>query len=128
MPLIADINFFATSGRHDINNFIGIGWKTGFFHLITNPDLCFQRGGYDFTDNWFIKLFTKELDTVLDPFMGSGTTIFVANRMRRHSIGIEIMPEYYEMVNEQINPVELYLLEPKVKYEKAKPQRSYAVR
>ena len=27
---------------------------------------------------WFIKLFTKEFDTVLDPFMGSGTTI---NRM-----------------------------------------------
>jgi site-specific DNA-methyltransferase (adenine-specific)/site-specific DNA-methyltransferase (cytosine-N4-specific) len=30
---------------------------------------------------WFIKLFTKEKDTVLDPFMGSGTTILVANRM-----------------------------------------------
>jgi len=61
---------------------------------------------------WFIKLFTKENDTVLDPFMGSGTTLTVANRMLRNCIGIEIVPEYYQMVKEQLKPVELYLLEP----------------
>lgn len=47
---------------------------------------------------WFIKLFTKEGDTVLDPFMGSGTTNIVAQKMKRNSIGIEIIPEYYRMV------------------------------
>lgn len=47
---------------------------------------------------WFIKLFTRQGDTVLDPFMGSGTTIKVAHRMQRDSIGIEIFPEYFEMV------------------------------
>ena len=77
---------------------------------------------------WFIKLFTKNNDTVLDPFMGSGTTIFVANRMQRNSIGIEIMQEYYEMVNKQIRPVELYLLEPQVEYAKTEPPRRYAIR
>ncbi len=65
---------------------------------------------------WFIKLFTQEGDTVLDPFMGSGTTNIVANRMRRNSIGIEILPEYCEMVREQLSPVELYLFEPEVEY------------
>jgi DNA modification methylase len=45
---------------------------------------------------WFIKLFTREHDWVLDPFMGSGTTIRVAQRMARNSIGIEIWPEYFE--------------------------------
>lgn len=77
---------------------------------------------------WFIKLFTKENDTVLDPFMGSGTTLSVANRMKRNSIGIEIVPEYYEMVRKELKPVELYLLEPKVKYEKTKPERRIAIR
>lgn len=77
---------------------------------------------------WFIKLFTKENDTVLDPFMGSGTTILVANRMKRHSIGIDIVPEYYNMVKEQVKPVQLYLLEPTVKYETAKSKRRQAVR
>ena len=39
---------------------------------------------------WFIKLFTQEGDVVLDPFLGSGTTSRVANRLNRHSIGIEM--------------------------------------
>lgn len=68
---------------------------------------------------WFIKLFTKQNDTVLDPFMGSGTTIMVSNRMKRNSIGIDITPEYYELVKEQVQPLELYLLEPKSEYAKA---------
>ena len=54
---------------------------------------------------WFIKLFSKEGDTVMDPFMGSGTTVFVADRMKRNSIGIEIMPEYFQMVNDKLNPI-----------------------
>jgi len=65
---------------------------------------------------WFIKLFTKVNDTVLDPFMGSGTTVTVANKMLRNSIGIEIVPEYYNMVKDKLKPLEMYLLEPKVKY------------
>jgi len=77
---------------------------------------------------WFIKLFTKENDTVLDPFMGSGTTLSVSSRMKRNSIGIEIVPEYYEMVRKELKPVELYLLETKVKYEKTKPERRIAIR
>ncbi|RLD06894.1 MAG: site-specific DNA-methyltransferase [Chloroflexi bacterium] len=54
---------------------------------------------------WFIKLFTQEGDWVLDPFMGSGTTNRVAQRLRRNSIGIEILPEYFERVKEEIKPV-----------------------
>ena len=51
---------------------------------------------------WFIKLFTKENDMVLDPFMGSGTTIFVSDRMNRNSIGIDILKDYYDMVKNKI--------------------------
>lgn len=65
---------------------------------------------------WFIKLFTKPGDTVLDPFMGSGTTNIVAQKMHRHSIGIELIPEYYDQVKEQIAPLQLVLFDPEVKY------------
>jgi len=51
---------------------------------------------------WFIKLFTQEGDTVLDPFMGSGTTLRVAKRMRRNGLGIEILPEYVELAEHEI--------------------------
>lgn len=58
---------------------------------------------------WFIKLFTQEKDTVLDPFAGSGTTLAVAQRMKRNSIGIEILPEYHEMMLQEIETVKNFL-------------------
>ncbi|MBN1795400.1 MAG: site-specific DNA-methyltransferase [Sedimentisphaerales bacterium] len=69
---------------------------------------------------WFIKLFTKERDIVLDPFMGSGTTLVVAQRMKRNSVGIEILPEYYEMAKNRITPVDYYLFKGEHSYETAK--------
>lgn len=39
---------------------------------------------------------------VIDPFVGSGTTAFVAKRMNRHFIGIEISEEYCEMARKRI--------------------------
>lgn len=44
---------------------------------------------------WFIELFTDKGDTVLDPFIGSGTTAFVALKHDRNIIGIEIYEPYY---------------------------------
>lgn len=68
---------------------------------------------------WFIKLFTKQGDIVLDPFMGSGTTIFVSQRMQRNSIGIELLPDYFDMVQKQLTPVDLILFESQPIYETA---------
>ena len=39
---------------------------------------------------------------VLDPFMGSGTTGIVANKLGRHYVGIELNPEYVEMARRRI--------------------------
>lgn len=54
---------------------------------------------------WFIKLFTKECDWVLDPFVGSGTTSVVAKRLGRNSVGIDTMSEYIEYAKERIEKV-----------------------
>jgi site-specific DNA-methyltransferase (adenine-specific) len=56
----------------------------------------------DSLPEWFIKLFTKEGDTVLDPFLGSGTTCRVAHDMNRKSIGIELLDDYYQKTCEII--------------------------
>ena len=85
-------------------------YPTNVLHLATecsnkNHSAAFPKE----LPEWFIKLFTKENDTVLDPFMGSGTTLAVANRMRRNSIGIEVVPEYYKRVKKELKSSELYL-------------------
>lgn len=51
---------------------------------------------------WFIKLFTKEHDLVLDPFLGSGTVLEIAYRMKRNSIGIELVKEYYHLAKKRL--------------------------
>ena len=52
---------------------------------------------------WFLKLFTDPEDTVLDPFMGSGTTAFAALENGRNVIGIEIHEPYYRELREQLS-------------------------
>jgi len=60
--------------------------------------------------DWFIRLFSQEGDTVLDPFMGSGTTVVVAQELARKAVGIDIMPEYFEMVQDNLKNVQRRLL------------------
>ena len=104
-------------------------YPTNVLHLATECNNKNHSAAFpEELPEWFIKLFTKQNDTVLDPFMGSGTTLVVANRMRRNSIGIDIVPEYYEMVRKQLQPVEFCLFEPKQKYEKTKSERRITVR
>jgi DNA modification methylase len=40
--------------------------------------------------------------TVLDPFIGAGTTAIVARKLKRNFIGIELNPDYVEMANKRI--------------------------
>ena len=75
---------------------------------------------------WFIKLFTKDGDVVLDPFMGSGTTVIVANKLGRVGIGIEIVRDYFKLAEAQISQ-EIFAAEPKEKYGKTKIRRSKKV-
>lgn len=50
-----------------------------------------------------MKLFSFVGDTVLDPFMGSGTTLVAASRCNRKGIGIDIDAEYCEIAIDRIN-------------------------
>ena len=46
----------------------------------------------------FVKRFTKENDLIIDPFVGSGTTIFESTRNNRFCIGVDINPSLFELV------------------------------
>ena len=50
-----------------------------------------------------IKMFAFKGETVLDPFMGSGTTSLAARNLERNSIGFEINPEFIEIAKQKLN-------------------------
>lgn len=80
-----------------------MAYPTNVLHMATE---CGNRShSAAFPENlpeWFIKLFTTEGDTVLDPFSGSGTTLKVAKAMKRNAIGIEILDEYCEITANRV--------------------------
>lgn len=48
----------------------------------------------------FIEFFTKAGQTVLDPMVGTGSTLIACLRAGRHGIGIELNPRYAELARE----------------------------
>lgn len=93
-----------------IENWIGrdLAYPTNVLHLATE---CGNRNHAavfpEALPEWFIKLFTQPGDTVLDPFAGSGTTLLVAQRLQRHSIGIELSEAYCKIIRERFPEVQL---------------------
>lgn len=88
-----------------IENWVGreLAYPDNVLHLATecgnrNHSAAFPEA----LPEWFIKLFSKEGDTVLDPFVGSGTTSVVARRLHRHSIGIDTSQEYLDLAKIRI--------------------------
>jgi site-specific DNA-methyltransferase (adenine-specific) len=51
---------------------------------------------------FFIKLFTKPGDLVVDPFVGSGTTAVAAKKLGRTYFGIDSNPEYVHTANRRL--------------------------
>jgi len=50
-----------------------------------------------------IKMFAFAGDTVLDPFLGSGTTALAARNLGRNSVGYEINPDFIPIVKDRLN-------------------------
>lgn len=44
-----------------------------------------------------IRMYSKEGDLILDPFLGSGTTVITAYKLNRKAVGIELSPKFYDI-------------------------------
>jgi len=55
----------------------------------------------------FVELLSEENETVLDPFMGSGTTGVVSRRLNRNFIGIELNQDYFDIALKRISDVKV---------------------
>ena len=69
-------------------------------NVLHKPPICHNTHHSAAFPEWlpefFIKLLTNQGDVVLDPFVGSGTTIRVAEKLGRMPIGIDIQQEYVD--------------------------------
>lgn len=70
------------SGKHD-----------GFYHGNFVPQIPRQ----------LILRYTKKDDIVFDPFVGSGTTAYEAERLERHFVGIDIQPELIRHIKSKVD-------------------------
>lgn len=63
--------------------------------------------------------FLPNADTILDPFMGSGTTLVACAKLGRRGIGIELDPDYFDIackrVEEAYRQPDLFVPQPKAK-------------
>ena len=74
-----------------------------------------------------IQMFSFVGDTVLDPFMGTGTTTLAAMQYGRNSIGYEIDPEYIRYAQRRIREATTdFFSTAKVEFRITSCQRSYA--
>lgn len=68
---------------------------------------------------WSVKLASLAGETILDPFMGSGTTGVAAVKLGRKFTGIEIEPKYFDIacrrISEALRQGDLFIEQPKVK-------------
>jgi DNA modification methylase len=78
-------------------------YPTNVLHLSTETTNRHHSAVYPLTlPTWFIQLFTRVGDLVLDPFLGSGTTILAAQRLKRRSISIDINKDYCALAREAL--------------------------
>ena len=83
--------------RHDVWDIPTSNYQGAHFAVFPEklPEIC-------------IKASTKKGDVVLDPFMGSGTTAYVSQRLGRKWIGIEINPKYVKIIKDRTAQKELF--------------------
>ncbi len=70
--------------------------KKHLVHGATYPEKLCDR---------LIRMYSKEGDVVLDPFLGTGTTVIAAIKAKRDAIGIELTDRFFDVANTSISEI-----------------------
>lgn len=97
----------------NVSNWIGreLVYPTNVIHMATECSNRNHSATFPVAlPAWFIKLFTKPGELVLDPFAGSGTTAIAAVQLGRSYVGIDVNETYVELANQRVSREQLQLL------------------
>lgn len=89
-------------GKSDLTPREFLRWSYNLWEIDTESDRSHPAPYPIELPKRLIKLYSFPNQTILDPFLGSGTTTKAAIELNRNSIGIELNPEYVEMVKGRI--------------------------
>jgi DNA modification methylase len=98
----------------NVSKWVGreLAYPTNVLHLATECGNRNHSATFPYAlPEWFIKLFTRPGDLVLDPFMGSGTALLAASRLGRKYIGIDIEPEYCRIAEDALRQADLPIVD-----------------
>jgi DNA modification methylase len=100
------------AGMAKLNHLSGEEWltftKTWFVH---NPVIRTEKMVHPATfpeslAEGFISFFTKPGDWILDPFLGSGSSLLAAKKLGRNGVGIELYNHFVRLARQRISSVE----------------------
>jgi site-specific DNA-methyltransferase (adenine-specific) len=86
------------------------------YRLGQSPDYFMRSNNYEHLHptqkpldlmEWIVKYWSFDGDTILDPFMGSGTTGVACVQTGRNFIGMEIDPGYFEIARKRIEQAQM---------------------
>ena len=89
----------------NVSNWVGreLAYPANVLHMATECSNRSHSAAFpEALPEWFILLFTAEGDTVLDPFVGSGSTLAAARDLGRLAIGVDIDPDYCRLARERV--------------------------
>jgi DNA modification methylase len=119
------IQYFKTQptilGSKVLYKIIFLVGKNGFiFKSLKNIKKFFIKDKYEFTEylttcppevsEMIIENFSREGDTICDPFLGSGTTMMVADNLDRNCIGFEINEKAKEVIVKKVSSQNIEIL------------------
>ena len=98
------------SKKNKLNSLTGKEWikftKSWFIHRPprrNNKEILHPAKFPESLIKEFIEFFTKEYDWVLDPFLGSGSTLLASGELKRNAVGIELTRKFFKIANDRVN-------------------------
>jgi DNA modification methylase len=79
----------------------GVAWPSNVIECAASSSPLHSAAFPVKLPEFFVKAFTDKGDSVLDPFMGSGTTLIAAARQGRRCYGMEISPAYCDVIRKR---------------------------